>query len=131
MTGVHAACDNAGKKVTCDRCGRTYVCSPSDDYYCTPDGRHSCESCLIGGLQLITVDVDTVGLEDLVATCRNCRLSITRRPGEKYWADASGWEFCPRPGESGLHEPVPAGQAGAPLEVPGIPDEPEPRLWGG
>lgn len=118
---MHPACDHAGKEVTCDRCGRTYVCAPSDDYYCTPAGDHSCEACLVGGLPLVTLD-------DLVATCRDCRLSITRRPGQKYWADASGWEICPK-GE--LHEPVPAGSPGEPVPVPGIPVEPEPRMWGG
>lgn len=127
MTAMHAACDHAGKQVTCDRCGRVYVCGPSDDYYCTPDGDHSCESCLIGGLQLLTVDVDG-GLDDLVATCRYCRHSITRKPGEQYWADATGWELC---AGSRHHEPVPAGLPGAPVEVPGDPCEPEPRMWGG
>lgn len=121
MTDLHPACDNAGKTVTCDRCGRTYVCGPSDDYYCTPEGDHSCESCLIGWLQLNTLD-------DLIATCQKCRLSITRRPDQEHWTDASGWEFCPKRG--GFHEPVPAGQSGAATEVPGLPAEPEPRLWG-
>jgi hypothetical protein len=69
----------------------------------------------------------TVTLDDQLATCQHCRLSITRRPGQEHWVDATGWELCPK---SGLHEPMPAGQPGAPVEVPGIPDEPEPRLWG-
>lgn len=124
MSSVHPDCDHAGQEVTCDRCKRTYMCSPSDDYYCTPVGDHSCEACLVGGLQLFTVEVDT--LEDLVATCRRCRHSITRLPGGP-WVDATGWEFCPK---TGPHEPMPAGLPGAPVEVPGIPDEPEPRLWG-
>jgi hypothetical protein len=68
-----------------------------------------------------------VTLEDLIASCRKCWLSITQQPGQEHWLDASGCEICPK---SGLHEPVPAGQPGAPVEVPGIPEEPEPRLWG-
>lgn len=46
----HSVCDNAWKQVRCDRCGREYECTPSSDLYCTPEGDHACESCLIGGL---------------------------------------------------------------------------------
>lgn len=49
---AHVDCDNAYKQVTCDRCGRTYTCTPSSDYYCTPEGDHCCEPCLLGGLRL-------------------------------------------------------------------------------
>lgn len=52
MTKVHPDCDNAGKQVRCDRCGREYVCTPWDDFYCTPEGDHCCEQCLIGDLPL-------------------------------------------------------------------------------
>jgi len=47
----HETCvstENAWKYVTCDRCGRTFMCTPSDDFYCvdgSPD--HCCESCLV------------------------------------------------------------------------------------
>jgi hypothetical protein len=42
----------AYQEVTCDRCGRTYICSPSDDFYETAEGDHCCEQCLLGGLRL-------------------------------------------------------------------------------
>jgi hypothetical protein len=50
---LHANCpDVAYKPVTCDRCGRQYVCTPSQDYYCAAEGDHCCEPCLIGNLPL-------------------------------------------------------------------------------
>ncbi len=52
---LHPDCDNAGKQVTCDRCGDQYTCTPSSDYYCTPEGDHCCERCLIGNMKLITI----------------------------------------------------------------------------
>lgn len=127
MSSVHPACDNAGKTVTCDRCRRTYVCTPSDDYYCTPDD-HCCEACLIGGLPVFVVEV---------ATCRHCGHSISRRPGRDWWEDASGWTRCMKAGVGDAgnigqaripgHEPMPGGLAGAPVEVPGTPSQPDPQ----
>jgi 7-cyano-7-deazaguanine synthase in queuosine biosynthesis len=38
---------DAYKTVMCMACERVYVCTPSDDYYYTPDGRGICESCLL------------------------------------------------------------------------------------
>lgn len=54
----HADCGgNGGKVVRCDRCGRQYVCSPWDDYYCAANGPdHCCESCLVGGQPVAYVD---------------------------------------------------------------------------
>ncbi len=44
----HANCgSNAGKTVTCDRCWRTFVCTPRDDFYCAAEGDHCCEACLM------------------------------------------------------------------------------------
>jgi hypothetical protein len=48
----HSKCDYAGRQVTCDRCKRTYRCTPSSDYYCTPEDDHCCEPCLLGELRL-------------------------------------------------------------------------------
>jgi len=47
---------DAYKTVMCDACERVYVCTPSDDYYHTVDGRRVCESCLLreAGLTEIT-----------------------------------------------------------------------------
>ncbi len=45
----HSNCDFAYKQVTCDRCGAVYTCTPSSDFYCTPEGDHCCESCLFRG----------------------------------------------------------------------------------
>lgn len=57
MASTHDQCGgNAGKQVTCDRCGRSYVCSPWDDYYCATDGDHCCESCLVGGVKVAYID---------------------------------------------------------------------------
>lgn len=44
----HSACDFAWKQVKCDRCGRKYRCTPSDDHYCAAEGDHCCEPCLLG-----------------------------------------------------------------------------------
>lgn len=53
-TEAHANCpDFADELVKCDRCGREYVCTPSEDFYCAAEGDHCCESCLIGNLPLI------------------------------------------------------------------------------
>jgi hypothetical protein len=48
----HSQCDFAGLRVTCDRCGHTYVCTPANDYYCAAEGDHCCEPCLIRDLPL-------------------------------------------------------------------------------
>ena len=52
---AHTACDNADKTVTCDRCGRTYVCTPSDDFYCAAEGDHCCERCLLRDRNLLEI----------------------------------------------------------------------------
>ena len=58
---MHEDCGgNAYKQVTCDRCGRTYTCSPSDDYYCNfPEGDHSCEACLLADMGVSEMTVMT------------------------------------------------------------------------
>ena len=58
---LHSSCDHGGKQVTCDRCGHTYICTPSADYYCTPEGDHCCEPCLLRGLPLIVVEPEIAG----------------------------------------------------------------------
>jgi hypothetical protein len=59
----HIDCDpdaRAYTEQTCDRCQRTLIVTPSDDFYCadgSPD--HVCEACLTGGLpvrQVIIID---------------------------------------------------------------------------
>ncbi len=45
----HSRCDFAWKEVHCDRCGRESRCTPSDDLYCTDEGDHCCEGCLLAG----------------------------------------------------------------------------------
>ena len=46
----HADCgSHAYQQVTCDRCHRTYQCTPADDYYCAAEGDHCCEPCLFAG----------------------------------------------------------------------------------
>jgi len=56
---------DAYKEVTCDECVRTYICTPSDDYYHTPDGRGICEPCLLreAGLDRIERVIDADGNE--------------------------------------------------------------------
>lgn len=51
----HSACSYADKPVRCDRCGREYVCTPADDFYCAAEGDHCCERCLIGDRELHTI----------------------------------------------------------------------------
>lgn len=54
--GPHATCGSkAYQQVTCDRCKRTYQCTPTDDFYCAAEGDHCCEPCLLG-------DMGTAGL---------------------------------------------------------------------
>jgi hypothetical protein len=54
MTAHENCGSNANKQVTCDRCGETYVCTPSSDFYCCfPEGDHSCERCLLKGMGVI------------------------------------------------------------------------------
>jgi len=55
----HAGCDadsRAGTEQTCDRCQRTLVVTPWDDFYCAAEGDHCCEPCLIGGRELHVID---------------------------------------------------------------------------
>jgi hypothetical protein len=49
VSSLHPDCNHAGQRVRCERCGREYVCGPTDDYYCTPEGDHCCEPCLLTG----------------------------------------------------------------------------------
>lgn len=61
---AHDNCDTASRAyqmVTCDRCKRTYQCTPSSDFYCAAEGDHCCEPCLLGGTRLageVLVDPD-------------------------------------------------------------------------
>lgn len=46
----HANCgSHAYQQVTCDRCGSTYQCTPTADFYCAAEGDHCCEPCLFAG----------------------------------------------------------------------------------
>lgn len=40
------------QSVQCDRCKRTYTCTPWDDHYQTSRGDHCCEACLLDGRPL-------------------------------------------------------------------------------
>jgi hypothetical protein len=44
--------------VTCNPCGRTYQCTPWDDYYPNSNGG-CCESCLLGGRKIDVTIVET------------------------------------------------------------------------
>lgn len=55
----HSACNFAYRQVTCDRCGKTYRCTPFTDYYCAPEGDHCCEACLLDGRQIAVIDIDS------------------------------------------------------------------------
>lgn len=42
--------DAANKKVTCKKCGESYICTPSSDYYNFTNANDGvCESCLLAG----------------------------------------------------------------------------------
>jgi hypothetical protein len=57
----HAECgSNAWKPVHCDRCGRDFVCTPWDDFYCAAEGDHCCERCLIGPLKLTVMPASEI-----------------------------------------------------------------------
>lgn len=48
----HADCDGSiGQSVTCDRCGRTWTCTPPDPYYCVAGGGHRCDTCMDGSAE--------------------------------------------------------------------------------
>ena len=57
----HSRCDFGGMKVRCDQCGREFVCTPADDLYCTDEGDHCCEGCLVAAYPqpLIILDPTT------------------------------------------------------------------------
>lgn len=61
----HSKCSNAYKQVTCDRCGRTYTCTPSADLYCMPKGDHCCETCLC--IDMRVSKITTVTPDDLTS----------------------------------------------------------------
>jgi hypothetical protein len=53
----HADCPSyAGQEVTCDRCGKTYRCTPAADYYCAVEGDHCCEPCLTNGRRIVVAE---------------------------------------------------------------------------
>lgn len=48
--------DARWQQVTCVKCGRTYQCTPRDDYYnSTTADDGVCTRCLIGNLPLVTM----------------------------------------------------------------------------
>jgi hypothetical protein len=48
----------AWQQVTCSSCGRTYRCTPADDYYGNTTATDGvCEKCLIGNLPLLDHEV--------------------------------------------------------------------------
>lgn len=68
-TDAHKDCPSfAWQPVRCDRCGREYTCSPSDDYYCAAEGDHCCERCLIDNRRLTVLSADFSPLTALEAT---------------------------------------------------------------
>lgn len=44
-----------GQRVRCDRCKNSFILAPAADLYCTPEGDHACEPCLLGGTPAITI----------------------------------------------------------------------------
>ncbi len=59
MSGHDQCGGNAYQQVQCDRCKRTYQCTPFDDYYCVTDSEeHVCESCLVGGAPIASIDLE-------------------------------------------------------------------------
>lgn len=60
----HSLCNHAGKQVRCDRCGKAYICTPWQDFYCAAEGDHCCEPCLLAGVgvsEVHTVVIDEDG----------------------------------------------------------------------
>jgi len=54
----HSGCDHAFKPVRCDRCGREFVCTPWDDFYCAAEGDHCCEQCLLAAYPAPVIVLD-------------------------------------------------------------------------
>lgn len=69
---AHKDCSNAYKPVKCDRCGREYVCTPSDGVRPAAEGGdHCCESCLLGGLPLRVLMFREVGRDEMNSSSVN------------------------------------------------------------
>ncbi len=64
---------HAWQPVTCEECGRKYICTPHDDYYTTPDGRGLCERCLVGDLPIRTAESPIVEWPSI--TCPVCGMT--------------------------------------------------------
>jgi len=54
----HSRCNFAYQQVKCDRCKHEFQCTPWDDFYCAAEGDHCCETCLVGGRRIASVDLD-------------------------------------------------------------------------
>jgi hypothetical protein len=54
---------NAYKQVRCDRCGRNYICTPGDDFYCAAEGDHCCEACLLSGAAVTELITEMDGFD--------------------------------------------------------------------
>ena len=51
--------DALRQQVTCAECGRTYQCTPRDDYYNSTTATDGvCTRCLIGNLPLVTMSTE-------------------------------------------------------------------------
>lgn len=92
----HANCpQSADLEVTCDRCGKTYQCSPDADYFCAVEGDHCCEPCLIYGRPIVepaprtysageVIDADVDEVTDSAPNPLG-RRGTWRRTGECSW----------------------------------------------
>lgn len=50
--------DQAWQMVTCSQCGRTYRCTPQDDYYnATTNTDGVCERCLVGDVPVLVIQL--------------------------------------------------------------------------
>jgi hypothetical protein len=90
--GEYSRCDFAWKQGRCERCRREFVCTPSDDLYCTDEGDHCCEGCLLAGYPqpLVVLDpttaVSPAGRHRRVAVrAARRRVRTPPRRGDEVW----------------------------------------------
>lgn len=108
----HAQCDprsRTGTTVQCDRCQRTLVVSPLDDFYCAAEGDHCCERCLIGGLPLQVIDspdCEDSPLPAGLAPDHEVWIAIPRRRVEYHQPTPAGLTTCLRSMRTGEVLPV-------------------------
>jgi hypothetical protein len=92
------------QRVTCAACGKSYVCTPTADYYnSTTDSDGVCESCLLAGAKGANPpDPNSIGplLQQMIDSGRatlaedgTVSLAIEDRLFDRFWPDPDNWPW--------------------------------------